>query len=153
MRFVNHLYYYPINLIKLFQAFQLVDKGSFRRLLMYSRPSLSEKDIPHRTKIQQEIILRAHEVEIKVQEVLAKIEGKVSFTFDTWTSDAQDPYLSVTGHYITAPEGRPREWKLTSEQLAFSHFEGNHSGANMATVLMKTIDRYDLQKKVNIDSI
>ena len=152
MRLVHLLCRYHINLINLFQAFQLVDKGAFRRLLMFSRPSLSEKDIPHRTKIHQEILLRAHAAEVKVCEALANIEGKVSFTFDTWTSDAHDPYLSVTGHYITAPEGQPREWKLKSEQLAFTHFEGNHSGANMASVLIRTVDRYDLRKKVCINS-
>ena len=115
---------------------------------MFTRPSLSEKDIPHRTKIHEEIIVRAHAAEIKVCKALANIKGKVSFTFDTWTSDAQDAYLSVTGHYITAPEGRPQEWELRSEQLAFTHFEGNHSGANMASVLIHTVDRYDLRKKV-----
>ena len=146
------MYHHHINLINLFQAFQLVNKGAFHQLLMFTWPSLSKKDIPHQTKIHQEILLWAHTAEVKVCEALAKIEGKVSFTFDTWTSDTQDPYLSVTGHYITAPEGRPQEWKLKSEQLAFTHFEGNHSGANMANVLIHTLDRYDLCKKVCINS-
>jgi hypothetical protein len=114
---------------------------------MFTRPSLSEKDIPHRTKIQEEILRRAEVAEGSVRLALTKIEGKVSFTFDTWTSEAQDPYLSVTGHYITAPEGRPMEWELKSVQLAFTHFEGNHSGANMANVLIRTVDRYLLPHK------
>jgi hypothetical protein len=126
----------------------LVDKGAFRRLLMYTRPSLSEKDIPHRTKVHEEIIFRAQKAETQVCEALAKIEGKVSLTFDTWTSEAQDPYLSVTGHYISSPEGRPQVWELRSEQLAFTHFEGTHSGANMANVLIHTVDRYGLRDKV-----
>lgn len=130
------------------EAFRLVDNGAFRRLLMYTRPSLSEKDIPHRTKVHKEILLRARAAEVKVREALADIEGKVSFTFDTWTSNAQDPYLSVTGHYITAPKDHPHDWKLKSEQLAFTHFEGNHSGVNMANVLVRTVDRYDLRDKV-----
>ncbi|KAF8240505.1 hypothetical protein L208DRAFT_1146438, partial [Tricholoma matsutake] len=64
-------------------------------------PSLTERDIPHCTKIHHEILLWAHAAEAKVHEALADIEGKVSFTFDTWTFNSQDPYLSVTGHYIT----------------------------------------------------
>ena len=147
------MYYYNTNLIHLLQAFQLVDKGAFRRLLMYTRPSLSERDIPHRTKIQEEILLKAEVAEGRVCEALSKIKGKVSFTFDTWTSEAQDPYLSVTGHYIAAPEGHPKEWELKSVQLAFMHFEGNHSGANMADVLMWTVDRYDLRKKVYFNTL
>jgi hypothetical protein len=30
------------------EAFLLVDKGAFRRLLTYTRPGLSDKDNPHR---------------------------------------------------------------------------------------------------------
>jgi hypothetical protein len=118
---------------------------------MFTRPSLSESDIPHRTKIHQEILLRAYAAEANVRNALENIEGKVSFTFDTWTSNAQDPYLSVTGHYIAAPKDRPHDWELKSEQLAFTHFEGNHSGANMANVLICTVDRYDLRNKVRIN--
>jgi hypothetical protein len=41
------------------EAIQLVDKGPFCRLLQYLRPSLSENDIPHRTKTRQEILDQA----------------------------------------------------------------------------------------------
>ena len=41
------------------QAFQLVDKGPFRRLITYLRPSLVDKDIPHRKKLRKEILQRA----------------------------------------------------------------------------------------------
>ena len=115
---------------------------------MFLRPSLSDNDIPHQTKIHTDIHLRARVTEEKVRNTLADVEGKVSFTFDTWTSDAHNSYLSVTAHYIIAPDGLPQAWELKSEQLAFTHFEGNHSGANIANVLINTVDRYDLRKKV-----
>jgi len=41
------------------EAMQLVDKGLFRHLLQYLRPSLSDKDIPHHTKTRDEILERA----------------------------------------------------------------------------------------------
>lgn len=91
-------------------------------------------------------MVRARNAEARVCEALKNIEGKVSFTFDTWTGI--DPYLSVTGHYIASPPGRPQDWELRSEQLAYTHFEGNHSGANMANVLIRTVDRYGLEEKV-----
>jgi hypothetical protein len=52
------------------QAFQLVDKGSFRRLLSYLRPSLLDKEIPHRTKLRTEVLERASAVEGRVKEKL-----------------------------------------------------------------------------------
>ncbi|KAF8878632.1 hypothetical protein BD779DRAFT_1403148, partial [Infundibulicybe gibba] len=65
---------------------------------------LSDRDIPHRTKIRQEIMSRAETAEARVRNRLAMVPGKVSFTFDSWTSDPGDPFLSVTAHYIiTAP--------------------------------------------------
>jgi len=52
------------------QAFQLVDKEPFRRLLTYLRPSLADKDIPHRTKLRKEISERAEAVENRIKDKL-----------------------------------------------------------------------------------
>lgn len=83
-------------------------------------------------------------------ENLKDLPGKVSFTFDTWTSEAGDPYFSMTGHYISAPKVSPQEWELKSEQLGFKHIEGNHSRANFGGVLVQIIDRYGLCQKVSM---
>ena len=72
----------------------------------------------------------------------------MSFTFDAWTSDSGHPYLSVTGHYIANRKGKPEEWELKSNQLAFTHLEGRHSGANISKVLVRTIDCYGIWQKV-----
>jgi len=68
------------------EAFQLVDKGSFRRLLQYLRPSLSDQSIPHRTKIHQEILERA---KLGVQQVKEKLQ--VCIACITWL---------VSNHYL-----------------------------------------------------
>ena len=52
------------------QAFQLVDKGSFHQLLSYLRPSLLDKEIPHRTKLRTEVLEWASAVEGRVKEKL-----------------------------------------------------------------------------------
>jgi hypothetical protein len=89
---------------------------------MFTRPSLSENDIPHRMKIQEEILCWADEVEVRICGILAKIEGKVSFTFDTWTSDVQDPYLSVTSVLKSGCSSR----KKPALQPNRDRFFGNH---------------------------
>jgi hypothetical protein len=58
------------------KAFQLIDKVPFRRLLAYLRPSLLDKDIPHRTKLRKEILDRAKVVAERV-----RIKVQVMFTF------------------------------------------------------------------------
>ena len=74
---------------------------------------------------------------------------KISFTFDAWTSEPGDPYLSITGHYIDAPADRPNDWELKSEQLAFQEIEGRHTGKNIAQILSRTVDRYGIHGKVS----
>ena len=77
------------------------------------------------------------------------VPSKISFTFDAWTSEPGDPYLSVTTHYIHAPADAPKEWELKTEQLAFKSIEGQHTGKNMANILINSaIDWYDIQGKV-----
>lgn len=82
---------------------------------------------------------------IEFLSVWQDVPGKVSFTFDAWTSQVGDPYLSITGHFI---HGTGAAWKLHSEQLAFSPLPGRHSGANIGNAIMRTVDRYDLRGKV-----
>lgn len=81
---------------------------------------------------------------------MQNVRGKISFTIDSWTSDPGDPYLSITGHYIDVSPENPLVWKLSEEQLAFEPIEGDHSGANMAKIVVQTIDRYGLREKVSL---
>jgi hypothetical protein len=124
------------------KAFQLVDRPAFRSLLLFLRPGLSERDIPHCTKIHQEIVARSELVVMCMQSALAKVDSKVSITFDTWTSWVRDPYIGVTAHYINS------EWELKSEQLAFTPLEGDHSSSNIGSILIKTIATYGLPGKI-----
>jgi hypothetical protein len=56
----------------------------------------------------------------------------------------------VTGHYIESTESNPNDWTLKSEQLGFTHIEGNHSGANLGGILIRVIDRYDIRRKASL---
>jgi hypothetical protein len=132
-----------------YKAFLLIDRGSFHRLIKYCQPSISDSDIPHRTTLCADILRRALIAEEKVQAKLKSLPCKVSFTFDAWTSQPGDPYLSITGHYIDAPAGHPKDWELKTEQLSFEEIKGRHTGKNMAAVLRHTIDQYQIHGKVS----
>ena len=56
MKCITYLCFANIFVLISLQACQLVDKPSFCHLLQYLRPSLSERDIPHHTKIHDEIL-------------------------------------------------------------------------------------------------
>ncbi|KAG2738766.1 hypothetical protein P692DRAFT_20687475, partial [Suillus brevipes Sb2] len=40
--------------------------------------------------------------------------------------------------------------ELKNEQLDFSRVEGNHSGHNIARILVDTIDRFSIRSKVSL---
>ena len=51
-------------------AFYLLDKPAFRQLIHYLRPTLSTKEIPHRTKICDEILARTVQAKSKLKATL-----------------------------------------------------------------------------------
>ena len=51
-------------------AFLLLDKPAFRQLLHYLRPALPIKDIPHRTRIREEVLARAGQAKAKLKATL-----------------------------------------------------------------------------------
>jgi len=143
------------------QPFRIVDKEKFQVLLKYQRPATKDSDIPHRTKLREEIMLKANEAierlkkHFKVSllllvsllwltEWLQTILGKISITFDAWTSKSYDPYLAITAHYIDSQKGDPYEWQLKSKILGFEELLGRHSGENMATTISNVLDTYDM---------
>ena len=125
-----------------------MDRGSFRQLLKFCRPSLLEQDIPHWHALRAEILRRAEIAEGRVRDNLKMVPSKISFTFDTWTSAPGDPYLSLTCHFIDAPADNPNAWVLKTDQLLFEEIQGRHTGKNMADILSRALDRYNLRGKV-----
>jgi hypothetical protein len=131
---------------------------------------MRDSDLPHRTKIREEILGKA----AKVQDILKgkykvgvvcdtspsyihvfcggfqHLLGQISITLDAWTSKAYDPYLGVTAHYIDSPPQRPNEWTLKSDILGFTEIKGNHGGANQAATVLRVLDRYGIRDKVSL---
>ena len=50
--------------------------------------------------------------------------------------------MGITAHWIT------NEWKLKSLLLDFIKLEGNHSGANIKEVFLKSLKKFKIESKV-----
>jgi hypothetical protein len=68
---------------------------------------------------------------------------------DTWTDRESLNFMSVTAHYIAAPEASPQEWELRSVQIALTRVEGRHTGENLARILVRVIDKYGFRHNVS----
>jgi hypothetical protein len=81
--------------------FQLIDKKPFHRLLTYLRPSLEEKDVPHRTKLlgaEPETLSRAKAVEKKISEVFKA--SKFYGLCEGGSTDAWSFAMAPMGHLL-----------------------------------------------------
>ena len=147
-------------------AFLLLDKPAFQQLIQYLCPSLPQQDIPHRTKIREEVLAHTVQAESRVKVALqvcsvfvrhAKcllcykaVKGEISFTFNLWTSEGtgSNPYLLITAHYVNSPIDKPDQWVLKNNQLAFTLLEGYHTGANIASIITSVLKQYEICGKV-----
>jgi len=104
------------------KAFQLVDKGPFRRVLTYLRPSLSDKDIPHRQTLRNEIINKANLSEARLKELL-KVRPIASFKRVNIQSDARISLVrchspTMPGHRRSATRTCPSQDILSMAWIA-----------------------------------
>ena len=69
-------------------------------------------------------------------------------TLDGWSSLARDPYLGVTIHWVHSTLESLTKWSLRTMLLAFWEVKGNHSGDNLAKLVMEIINEAGLSSKV-----
>jgi hypothetical protein len=73
--------------------------------------------------------------------------GRVSLSIDVWSDEQLRSFLGVSAHWISHQKITCR-LQLHSGMLAFRHFNGLHSGENMAHYLFELLKRCKLLHKV-----
>ncbi|XP_065895790.1 zinc finger BED domain-containing protein 4-like [Dysidea avara] len=79
------------------------------------------------------------EVESKLSDVLQS-KNKMALTTDMWTSEANDAYLGLTCHFLTA------DFELVSLCLAVEPFTGRHTGVNIASCLKQILRDFTIDQ-------
>ena len=107
-----------------------------------------DRDYPHRTKVTQNINSRAEKYVEELKGMLKAAPGRISFTFDGWTSSTLIPIIGVTSHYIDT------DWTLRTHVISFAELQGSHSGDNIGQCLYEIIKiKYGIEEKImNISS-
>ncbi|KIJ46243.1 hypothetical protein M422DRAFT_46260 [Sphaerobolus stellatus SS14] len=95
---------------------------------------MKDSEIPHHTKLHETILENAQKAVEKLKAKLmgSGVPGKISFTFNAWTSEAYDPYFALTVHYIYSLLNEPSRWTLEGNVIRFSPIIRDHSGRNTA---------------------
>ena len=68
---------------------------------------------------------------------------------DSWSSLNLTSYLAVTVHWISQGLSN-QHLTLKSALIGFQRVDGKHSGANLATHILSSLDRADITLKVHI---
>ncbi|KAI0048598.1 hypothetical protein FA95DRAFT_1467595, partial [Auriscalpium vulgare] len=69
-------------------------------LLYLGAETITDYDIPHRTKVTELIFERFREEYKKMVLEMQNSPGRISFTTDVWTDPWMSPYMAVTAHYM-----------------------------------------------------
>ena len=66
----------------------------------------------------------------------------VALTFDIWSGNAKEDYLSVVAHFVNS------DWQLEKRILAMRLIDCSHSGKNIAERIHAVVNEYELTEKV-----
>ncbi|KAE9521467.1 hypothetical protein AGLY_018141 [Aphis glycines] len=123
--------YQPISIVEDY-GFKRVIAAAEDRYVLPSRKLLSQKLIPE---------LYANKKKLLMTEIKMDLENikSISFTFDLWSSQAQQSYISLTCHYLT------NKFKLKNKTLGCSYFPGEHTGNAIYNKIKTMIAEWNIE--------
>lgn len=77
------------------QSFQLIENNAFRALLYYQRPQMKKDDVPHESKLKEEIMAKALDMEQMLKEHFAVCVSDLE-SFSELTSCIECPRADFT---------------------------------------------------------
>lgn len=116
------------------QSINIVECPEFREFVIYGHCNISEKDLPHRTKLT-ELIFAAYEQEHQHLKVCyRKSLGCVSFSSDLWSDPNLVSFMALTSHFLSRDNSG--HLHLDNRLLAFRVVDGKHDRNNIAKIVM-----------------
>jgi len=121
---------------------RLVECPEFRALLSYLNSNVDQW-LPIAHKTVRTWVIRQFEIEKgKIKIRLQNSKTKIHLSLDIWTSPSNKPIFGIITHYISDTG------VLEQVVLAMKEIEGNHSGLNLAPVLMDVIRDWGIALKL-----
>lgn len=123
--------------------YNFVDDDAFKDFIKYFNPRLIVKHSTTFAKYKMPLLYgNVMDVITAVVESEVIKCNQVAFTTDCWTSKAEDPYITLTLHYIN------EKFELQKFVLNFENFAGRHNGYNISQSLDAMIKEFPNLAKV-----
>jgi hypothetical protein len=123
-------------------AFFQIENGYFRDLLFYLFPPLANLLPKAASTIRQWVISAFKERKERLRHDMHDARSSISLSFDLWTSPNHLAVLGVVAHFIDNTGTR------RTAVLALREVEGEHSGENIADVLLQVIKDYKITGQI-----
>ncbi|CAG8629352.1 5787_t:CDS:2, partial [Cetraspora pellucida] len=78
----------------------------------------------------------------KIKFFLNTIQSKISITIDGWTSCTQQPYITVTAHWVNS------DWKMNRILLDLIPFNEIHTAINQSDTIIEILKKMDFGQKL-----
>uniref|UniRef100_A0ACD5W6Q3 Uncharacterized protein n=1 Tax=Avena sativa TaxID=4498 RepID=A0ACD5W6Q3_AVESA len=118
--------------------FRIVEYQGFKKFVHSLNPAFQ---LVSRTTIRLDCINMFVQHKVTLQDVLQKLDSRVSLTLDMWTSRQVMSYMCITCHFID------EKWKLRKKVIWFSEADTPHDGTNLFNIMLDCMEDWSLQKK------
>ncbi|RZC49603.1 hypothetical protein C5167_018029 [Papaver somniferum] len=120
--------------------FSFIEYIGFRRVLTSLQPNIKLV----KRNITKSDCIKIYQMEKKhLYEIFSKVQSRIRLTTDIWTCTTQNRgYMALTSHYVD------EEWKIQKIILSFNAVDGQHTGVNIAKVLMEQLYKWNIDRKI-----
>lgn len=119
-------------IVKDLQPISIIEDQGFRELLKYFESRYQPVSRKH---LSQTVIPEYYDIAATALKHLLNKSDSYSMTADTWTSRANQNYLTVTIHLLN-------DWMITSYILATKHIDEAHTAVNLSNSIREILNEW-----------
>jgi hypothetical protein len=99
--------------------------------------------VPSRNTIRKWIILQYQQEKTQLRRELRAARSNIHISFDLWTSPNTYAIMAIVAHYIDS------NGKRQAKLFALRSLDGEYTGENMATLLLKVFMEYKIGRRIS----
>jgi|SRR5579871_587557 len=119
-------------------SFASVENAQFRKLLTCGRDEIEQALPSSHNTIKQWVLDSFQTRKIQIKDKISLAKSKINISIDGWRAPNRDDYLAICSHFISD------DFKPMHCLLGFQKVHGPKSGANIAEIVAKVINDYEI---------
>ncbi|KAL5576006.1 hypothetical protein UlMin_017705 [Ulmus minor] len=119
--------------------FQFVEWAGIRAIHQYLYPDVNTLT---RNTAKADVLKAYQREKLKIKAMFEEVSGRVSLTFDLWSSCISDGYMCLTTHFID------KEWRLQKRILNFCFMPPPHTGVALSEKIFDLLCGWKIEGKL-----